>query len=107
MGECLLRKPSLGYLREHGPVIGRGRQEVDEFKGNLCYIVTLRSAWATNTLSQTAQPNTNSNRKKSKFLLGLGHMTDFSTGEAEKEKHKFEASLSYMASLPIRKKKTR
>lgn len=38
-------------------------------------------------------------------MLELGNMSDFSTEEAEKEDHKFEASLSYTTIITHQKTK--
>lgn len=65
-----------------------------EFMGSLSYLVSLRSAWATDTLSKTTQPSIISS-KKPKFLLGVGHVPVISAlGRQRQEDHKFTASMS-------------
>lgn len=65
-----------------------------EFKGGLSYLVSLRSTWATDTLSKTTQPSIISS-KKPKFLLGVELMPVISAlGRQRQEEHKFTAGLS-------------
>lgn len=64
-----------------------------ELKGSLSYLVSLRSAWATDTLSTAAQPSIIS--KKPKFLQGVELMPVISAlGRQRQEDHKFTAGLS-------------
>lgn len=68
-----------------------------EFKGGLSYLVSLRSTWATDTLSKTTQPSIISS-KKPKFLLDVELMPVISAlGRQRQEEHKFTAGLNCIA----------
>lgn len=65
-----------------------------ELKGSLSYLVSLRSAWATETLSTATQPSIISS-KKPKFLRGVELMPVISAlGRQRQEDYKFTAGLS-------------